>query len=303
MSRSEPDATRIVRLWLEEGVTALPDHVLDTVLDQLPATSQRRSSLLARRSPTMNKFVTIGLAAAAVVVAAFLGYQLLFGPNVGGPPVPSPSPSVEPSVAPSAGPSTADSALGPPGTAVQAADFSEPFTFTVPEFPTADPATPVAFFGVGLGPPYKSMSLDSGTWGKVSFHDDQTLPANLCLPTGGRIDDVPATPEAVGDWLQSSTGLEVTAGEAIDVDGRSALQWDIHLPDGVCDQQSDVVAQGVPYPWFGAGEDHRVYAVPTRSDTILVFTWGVSFMGLSEEYGDAVNAATDDLVQSMTFDN
>jgi hypothetical protein len=46
-----------------------------------------------------------------------------------------------------------------------------------------------------------------------------------------------------------------------------------------------------------------VYAVPTRSDTILVFTWGVSFMGLSEEYGDAVNAATDDLVQSMTFDN
>jgi molybdopterin biosynthesis enzyme MoaB len=29
----------------------------------------------------------------------------------------------------------------------------------------------------------------------------------------------------------------------------------------------------------------------------------VDFMGLSEEYGEAVNAATDDLVQSMTFGN
>jgi hypothetical protein len=95
MSRSEPDATRIVRLWLEEGVTALPDHVLDTVLDKLPATSQRRSSWLARRPPTMNKIVTIGLAAAAVVVVAFLGYQAFLAPNVGAP-GPSPSPAAEP---------------------------------------------------------------------------------------------------------------------------------------------------------------------------------------------------------------
>lgn len=36
--------TRAVRLWLEEGVTALPDRVLDAVLDQLPATRQRQSA-------------------------------------------------------------------------------------------------------------------------------------------------------------------------------------------------------------------------------------------------------------------
>jgi hypothetical protein len=101
MSRSEPDATRIVRLWLEEGVTALPDHVLDTVLDQLPATPQRRPTWLARRSPTMNKFVTIGLAAAAVVVATLLGYQLLIAPNIGGP-GPSPIPSETPLPSPAA---------------------------------------------------------------------------------------------------------------------------------------------------------------------------------------------------------
>ena len=40
---TDRDTTRIVRSWLEEGATALPDRVLDAVLDQVPATSQRRS--------------------------------------------------------------------------------------------------------------------------------------------------------------------------------------------------------------------------------------------------------------------
>ena len=33
---TERDTTRIVRSWLEVGATALPDRVLDAVLDQLP---------------------------------------------------------------------------------------------------------------------------------------------------------------------------------------------------------------------------------------------------------------------------
>ena len=48
---TDRDTTRIVRSWLEEGVTALPDRVLDTVLDQVPATPQRRSWWPARRFP------------------------------------------------------------------------------------------------------------------------------------------------------------------------------------------------------------------------------------------------------------
>ena len=40
---TDRDVNRIVRSWLEEGVSALPDRVLDTVLDQLPATPQRRA--------------------------------------------------------------------------------------------------------------------------------------------------------------------------------------------------------------------------------------------------------------------
>ena len=51
---TDRDVTRIVRSWLEDGATALPDRVLDTVLDQLPATPQRRAWWPARRLREMN---------------------------------------------------------------------------------------------------------------------------------------------------------------------------------------------------------------------------------------------------------
>ena len=51
---TDRDTTRLVRSWLEEGATALPDRVLDAVLDQVPATPQRRSWWPARRSADMN---------------------------------------------------------------------------------------------------------------------------------------------------------------------------------------------------------------------------------------------------------
>ena len=54
--------------------------------------------------------------------------------------------------------------------------------------------------------------------------------------------------------------------------------------------------------WFQGGEHHRVYAIPTADDTILGVTWGGGFAGEGEEFLDTMNAATDDLVRSMTFD-
>ena len=63
---TDRDTTRIVRSWLEEGVTALPDRVLDAVLDQIPATSQRRAWWPARRFRDMNTPFKLAMAAAAV---------------------------------------------------------------------------------------------------------------------------------------------------------------------------------------------------------------------------------------------
>ena len=109
---TERDTERIVRSWLEVGATALPDRVLDAVLDQLPATPQRRSWWPARRFRDMNVYAKFAIAAAAVVVIAIVGINLLPGnASVGGPgPTPTPSPiavadcaSPSPTVSPSAG--------------------------------------------------------------------------------------------------------------------------------------------------------------------------------------------------------
>ncbi len=98
---TDRDVTRTVRSWLEEGVTALPDAVLDTVLDQLPATPQRRAGWLGRRLPEMNNTAKIAMAAAAVLVVAFIGLRFLGpGQNLGDPgptPIPTalPLPSIQ----------------------------------------------------------------------------------------------------------------------------------------------------------------------------------------------------------------
>jgi hypothetical protein len=99
---TDHDVARIVRSWLDEGVTVVPDRVLDAVLEQVPATHQRRAWWPARRFPIMNNMVLrVGLAGAPVIVIALLGMRLLPANQVGGPgptatptPVPTPVPSL-----------------------------------------------------------------------------------------------------------------------------------------------------------------------------------------------------------------
>ena len=87
---------RIVRSWLEPGLTTMTDDVLDPVLDQLPATPQRRPWWPARRIADMSAFAKFAMAAAAVVVVAVVGYNLL-GAAGSGQVGSGPSPSAEPS--------------------------------------------------------------------------------------------------------------------------------------------------------------------------------------------------------------
>jgi hypothetical protein len=92
---TDRETTRIVRSWLEDGVTVLPDRVLDAVLDQVPATPQRRSWWPAWRFSHMNTYAKFAIAGAAVLAVAVVGYNFLPGRGgVGGPTVtPSPSPA------------------------------------------------------------------------------------------------------------------------------------------------------------------------------------------------------------------
>jgi hypothetical protein len=79
---TDPVVTRIVRSWLEEGATVLPDRVLDAVLDQLPATPQRRAWWPVRRFEQMNNYAKVAIAAVAVIAVAAIGITLI--PRSGG---------------------------------------------------------------------------------------------------------------------------------------------------------------------------------------------------------------------------
>lgn len=83
---TDRETTRIVRSWLLEGVTSLPDRVLDDVLDQLPEAHQRRARWWPAKWPLhINKAVAWSVVAAAVAFIALLGISVLApaGPTFG----------------------------------------------------------------------------------------------------------------------------------------------------------------------------------------------------------------------------
>jgi hypothetical protein len=96
---TDRETLQIIGSWMEDGRTRLPDHVLDAVLDQLPATPQRRRWSPARRIADMNPFAKYAIATAAVVVIAVVGFNVLSSrgdSQVGVPPSTAPSSSPPP---------------------------------------------------------------------------------------------------------------------------------------------------------------------------------------------------------------
>ena len=81
---SDRETLSILGSWMEDGRTRLPDHVLDAVLDQLPATPQRRPGWSTRLIPTNPPLARWSVIAVAVAVIGLVGLTLLplpvFGP-------------------------------------------------------------------------------------------------------------------------------------------------------------------------------------------------------------------------------
>lgn len=120
---TDREMERIVRSWLEPGLTTLTDDVLDPVLNQLPATPQRRPWWPARRIADMNLLAKYAVAATAVVVIAIVGFNLLGASGtsqVGAPPSAPASPSTAPSASP------------PPVTPTSGALEAGPYRWTAP---------------------------------------------------------------------------------------------------------------------------------------------------------------------------
>jgi hypothetical protein len=80
--QTESDLTRIVRSWLRRDEHEAADRVLDNVLGLLDATPQRPPWWPARRLPYVNTQIRVAMAAAAVVIGAVIGINVI--PRIGG---------------------------------------------------------------------------------------------------------------------------------------------------------------------------------------------------------------------------
>ena len=290
---TERDTTRVVRSWLEEGVTALPDRVLDTVLDQLPATPQRRAWWPARRIRAMNSLSRFALAAAAVAVVAFVGINVLPGRGeVGGPgpnPASTPTPTVQPSpIAPQPlgnGPLKAGTVvatgLGP--------SESTSVTFTVPDGWEGFAGSCVLPITGTTAP--DGMGICLGEVNTGLFSDPchgSTGPADI--PVGPTVDDLV-------NALAAQTAYEVTSPTEVTLGGYGGKRMDLQLPSNVasCDN-------GEFYPWSGSiyaqGPDNRwrLWILDVEADRLVIIS--TDFAGTSAED----RAEQQAIVDSMTIE-
>ena len=291
---SDRDTTRIVRSWLEEGVTELPDRVLDSVLDRLPTTHQRRVTWWpVRRISTMNQAMRIALAAAAVVAVALVGLTIFRGTNVGGPglsaPDATPSPTPQPQSlvdGPLAAGTYETTPFPPPDDAIQ-------FTFTVPGGWSADLRGPAVYPSTGDG--------TSGPAGAgMVLLQVVGLYADPCHGNTGEPDvQVGPTVDDLAAALANHNAYESTTTTDVVMDGYAGKQIELLLPSDIdfatCDGGQFWVWDSAPYAQ-GPGNRWNLRILDVEGTRVVI---------LAEDFADTpagIQTELDAIVDSIRID-
>ena len=203
---TDREVTRVVRSWLDEGVTVLPDRVLDSVLAQVPATRQRRPWWPTWRFAQMNTYARLAIAAAAVLVVAVVGYNLLPGrQGVGGPGV---SPSQTPTATAYPLPMN-DTAELAPGTYVTHDPFPVRLAATVP----------AGWHGWIAGPYYSQLWPSNYAGGGFYFVRPGAVSVDPCHYTKGFSQVVGPTVSDLTEALRNEPGLALTNEASTSISG------------------------------------------------------------------------------------
>jgi hypothetical protein len=312
---TDREVTRIVRSWLEEGVTALPDRVLDTVLDQLPATPQRRAWWPARRLREMHIPTRIAVAAAAVVALAVVG-AIAFPRqgNIGVPgptstqtsaPTQTPAPSQTPT--PTNVSNVNSTGSFAPGTTYVIDDAccvgSGRMTFTVPA--TGWSAFDPVFVGKNVdgGGDLFDLYFSPHLVANVYTGGCHWLGTALTPPVGPTVDDLVAE-------LLAQAGPGASPPIAVTVGGHPGKKVELSIPQDVdvttCDSDGDFalfgrwLPAGQSYgaaPWtYGNGQHNTVYVIDVDGRRQVIDT--MYLPGTSA----ANRAELDQIVASIRFE-
>jgi hypothetical protein len=202
------DLDRQLSDFLREGPTELPVQSFDAVRDRTEQTRQR-VIIGPWRLPEMNKIVTIGLGAAAVVVLVLLGAQL-FGSltgRIGSQATPTPEPS----------PSVAGGLPEGPHLLSEGTDSGVPITVTI-----AAPLWDGEPNGGGLcwGDPADTCAGPPDGAGMIAFEGrEYDVYGDACHRPGPVPDTTATTVDELVNALAKQVHREESATEVITVDG------------------------------------------------------------------------------------
>jgi hypothetical protein len=209
------DIERLLDHWFEHGPDQAPDRVVDIVTNRIERQSQRPAWRLQRRPFPVNAYSKIAVAAAAALIAAVIGFNLLKGSStsVGAPSAtpgasarPSPSATSSASATPSAGFVCEDDLAGCAGPLQAGAHGSSLFGPRLIHY-----VTPAGWTNsIDTTTIYKLDSPGGGTsillWTGVSIEDQTPTSCEPVVMAGG---NSPSAAQWVS-YLSSHRGLVTT---------------------------------------------------------------------------------------------
>lgn len=300
----DPETTRIVRSWLDEGVTELPDRVLDAVLDQIPATSQRRATWWpARRISTMNTTLKFGLAAAVVAVAVLIGINFVGTSAVGGPGPGGSTPTPEPT--PVATPAPTPQGLLPEGRHVL--NDGNPLEGSPTLRTTVTIPAPDWYGDAGGGILIKddNSGAPDGA-GMITFFGDLYVYGDPCDWATTRPEAPATTVDELVAALTAQASRDATAPVDVTVDGHAGKSITLHVPEDAVFSECDRATFG---SWGVPGSDEspfRYHQDPGQIDRLWIVdvdgTLTVIDIAYYEGTPQSVIDELEAIVDSISFD-
>jgi hypothetical protein len=295
------DPDRLIHAFLDEGLDELPDPVYDAVRDRIEQTRQR-ALIGSWRTPDVNRYLKIGLAAAAVVVIAVVGFQFLGNSDTGSP---GASESAEPSATatprPSPTPTDPEQSYGPlsegPYVLVyeQLLDVRTTVTIPAPDWHGLPTYTNVEKHGIA-DPPQGA--------GLVVYGKDMLVYGDPCAWESTRPDDPAASLDELVAALSAQTSRDASPPVDVTVGGYPGKMLTLHVPEEAVFSDCDggefrtliEVETGDARVHQGPGQISEVWVVDVDG-TLLFFDAGY-FADTPAEDVEEMRA----MVESATFE-
>jgi hypothetical protein len=265
------DLDTLLTAYMVDGMHDLPDHVVEAVLGEVHRTRQR-AVLGPWRTLSMNSAFKLALAAAAVVVVALVGINLVPQQSGVGNPGPSQTPAASPSQTPAASPSPP--ATLPDGPLAAGTYAFRPFStgpgldstcLQPPQSGCVDPGVPTSM-QVTLTIPDGWDSIQTGVWldgnglpggAALGFGRGGWLYSDPCRKPDTTNPDLSVGP-SVDDFVNALADhplLDTTEPVDITVDGYAGKAIDLQVPNDIsqCEVyrpwQPNIYAQGPGHLW------------------------------------------------------